>query len=145
MNLIFSAVPLGYSWGRLGNFINGELYGRATTSSIGMLFPMDPSHTLRHPSQLYELTFEGIVLFMVVQWFYRKPQFRNHIISIYLMGYGTARFFIEFFREPDVQIGLNAAGLSRGQELCMLMILSGAGLWFVRAQFAKKALAKAKA
>lgn len=135
--MIVSAVPLGYTWGRLGNFINGELYGRATTASIGMLFPMDHTHTLRHPSQLYELTFEGIVLFFVLQWFYRKEFFKNHMLSLYLIGYGTARFFIEFFREPDVQIGLNEAGLSRGQILCMIMIAAGTTLWIVRAKMAK--------
>jgi len=132
LNLGFMAAPLGYSWGRLGNFINGELYGRVTTSPIGMLFPMDKTHTLRHPSQLYELFFEGIVLFFILFWLYKKPFFRNHMVSLYVMGYGFFRFFIEFFREPDVQIGLNALGFSRGQELCATMIVVGASVMVVR-------------
>ena len=131
-NVGFMAAPLGYTWGRLGNFINGELYGRVTDSPIGMLFPLDETHHLRHPSQLYELFFEGIVLFSILQWLYRKPFFRNHMMACYLIGYGTVRFFIEFFREPDAQIGLNALGLSRGQLLCMTMVLVGSLVMFIR-------------
>ncbi|HSQ42938.1 MAG TPA: prolipoprotein diacylglyceryl transferase [Fibrobacteraceae bacterium] len=131
-SLAFMATPLGYTWGRMGNFINGELYGRVTDAPIGMLFPMDKTQHLRHPSQLYEMTFEGLILFAILQWLYRKPGFRPHMMALYLLGYGTFRFFIEFFREPDAQIGLNALGLSRGQLLCMGMILAAVILWLVR-------------
>ncbi|GHV13352.1 prolipoprotein diacylglyceryl transferase [Fibrobacterales bacterium] len=135
VNVIFLVVPLVYTFGRLGNFINGELYGRITTSPIGMIFKHAPDRpaVLRHPSQLYEMCFEGIVLFLVIYFLWRVfPKVRNHIMAVYLIGYGTARFFIEFFREPDVQIGLNALGMSRGQILCLVMILSGIALIAIR-------------
>jgi phosphatidylglycerol:prolipoprotein diacylglycerol transferase len=138
-NLAFMAAPLGYTWGRLGNFINGELYGRTTDSPIGMLFPMDKTNHLRHPSQLYEMFFEGVFLFIILQWLYRKPSFKTHMMSLYLIGYGSVRFVIEFFREPDAQIGLNALGLSRGQLLCMTMIVTGVVLWALREFFLGKA------
>jgi phosphatidylglycerol---prolipoprotein diacylglyceryl transferase len=131
-NLVFMAAPLGYTWGRLGNFINGELYGRVTDSPIGMLFPMDRTQQLRHPSQLYEMFFEGVFLFFVLQWLYRKPKFKEHMMAFFLMGYGAVRYVIEYLREPDAHIGLNALGFSRGQLLCMAMILAGLVLWQVR-------------
>jgi phosphatidylglycerol---prolipoprotein diacylglyceryl transferase len=137
VNLSFTAAPLGYTWGRIGNFLNGELYGRVTNSPIGMLFPMDttgPGNTpqLRHPSQLYEAFSEGVLLFAII-WFLRsKGQFKHHIMSLYLIGYGTARYIVEFFREPDAHIGLNMLGQSRGQMLCLIMILAGIGLWVYR-------------
>jgi phosphatidylglycerol:prolipoprotein diacylglycerol transferase len=137
VNTLFLVVPLAYTFGRLGNFINGELYGRATESAIGMLFPLAPEKPsiLRHPSQIYEMCFEGIVLFGIMYAIWRIfPKIRNHVMALYLIGYGTARFFIEFFREPDAQIGLNAFGMSRGQMLCSIMILSGFALWAVRAR-----------
>ena len=128
VNTIFLVVPLVYTFGRLGNFINGELYGRETTSAIGMLFKNQS--VLRHPSQLYEMCFEGFVLFGVIYALWKVfPKVREHVMSLYLIGYGTARFFIEFFREPDAHIGLNFIGMTRGQMLCTAMILGGIGLW----------------
>ena len=143
-NLAFLSVPAGYTFGRLGNFINGELYGRPTDSAIGMLFPMDKTQLLRHPSQLYEMTFEGIVLFFVMAYLRRLGAFKNHMMAIYLMGYGVARFVIEFFREPDAHIGLNGIGMSRGQLLCTAMILSGLALyiWARRRELASQSNAK---
>lgn len=129
INLTFLSVPLGYTFGRLGNFINGELYGRPTDAAIGMLFPMDKTQLLRHPSQLYEMTFEGVVLFFILVFLRRFAAVKNHTMACYLMGYGVARFCIEFFREPDAHIGLNAIGASRGQILCAVMILSGLALY----------------
>ena len=129
VNLTFLSVPLGYTWGRLGNFLNGELYGRPTDSPIGMLFPMDKSQLLRHPSQLYEMTFEGIALFAVLVFLRRFAAFKNQTMALYIMGYGIVRFCIEFFREPDAHIGLNAIGASRGQLLCAAMILVGLSLY----------------
>ena len=137
VNTIFLSVPLVYTFGRFGNFINGELYGRVTESSIGMLFsdaPEYPSLILRHPSQLYEMCFEGFILFGLLYTLWRVfPKTRNHVMALYLIGYGMARFFIEFFRQPDGHICLNTFGMSRGQMLCSAMILSGIALWAVRA------------
>jgi len=138
VNTVFLVVPLVYTFGRLGNFINGELYGRPTEASIGMLFPHAPENppVLRHPSQLYEMCFEGFVLFGLIYVLWRLfPKIRDHVMAVYLIGYGTARFFIEFFREPT-HIGLmanNAEILTRGQILCSAMILSGIALWALRA------------
>lgn len=129
VNLTFLSVPLGYTWGRLGNFLNGELYGRPTDSPIGMLFPMDKSQLLRHPSQLYEMTFEGVALFAALVFLRRFASLKNHTMALYIMGYGLVRFCIEFFREPDAHIGLNAFGASRGQLLCAAMILTGLALY----------------
>ena len=100
VDLFCPAIPLGYTFGRIGNFINGELYGRVTTMPWGMYFPIDSTHSLRHPSQLYEAFFEGIVLFTAL-WLIRKNKADGFLIGFYLCGYGFVRFFIEFFREPD--------------------------------------------
>lgn len=130
LNLGFLAVPLGYSWGRWGNFVNGELYGEVTTSPIGMLFPMAHDLQLRHPSQLYEMFFEGIVLFCILFTLKHFKPFKKQMLPLYLMGYGTFRFFIEFFRHPDNFLGRNdLLGMSRGQSLCLLMFLAGLGLF----------------
>ncbi|MGL1900890.1 MAG: prolipoprotein diacylglyceryl transferase [Fibrobacterales bacterium] len=132
MNLMFSVVPIGYTWGRIGNYLNGELFGRSTDAAIGQVFLSDKTQMVRHPSQLYEAFFEGIVLFTAI-WFLRKTAFfKNHVISIYIFGYGFFRFFIEYFREPDAHIGLNLLGLSRGQLLCIGMMLFSIGLWYYR-------------
>lgn len=137
LNLGFFAVPLGYTWGRWGNFVNGELFGEVTTSPIGMWFPQahdspitDP--ILHHPSQLYEMCFEGVVLFAILCLLRKKVFFRNQMISCYLMGYGVFRFFIEFFRRPDAHIGrVDLFGMSRGQTLCSVMIIVGIVLFIV--------------
>jgi phosphatidylglycerol:prolipoprotein diacylglycerol transferase len=131
-DLFCPAIPLGYTLGRIGNFINGELYGRATTVAWGMVFPLDPLHLLRHPSQLYEAFFEGIVLFAVLWLIRRKSPFDGALFAWYLIGYGVARFFIEFFREPDVQLGFVLGPFSMGQLLCFLMIAAGAWIYAFR-------------
>lgn len=131
-DLIASIVPLGYTLGRIGNFINGELYGRVTTSLWGMYFPLDPTDQLRHPSQLYEAFFEGLVLFVIL-WNLRKIRwFDGFIFSMYLIGYGVARFFIEFVREPDAHLGLILGYVTMGQILCLCMILSGFLIMLIR-------------
>lgn len=100
-DLFAPAVPLAYAFGRLGNFVNGELWGRPTAVPWGMYFPMDLSGQLRHPSQLYEMFLEGILLFVIL-WSLRKQKFpKGYFTSFYLIGYGLARFTSEFFREPD--------------------------------------------
>ncbi len=135
LNLGFYAVPLGYTWGRWGNFVNGELFGEVTQSPIGMWFPQahdSPAYAaiLHHPSQLYEMFFEGIVLFTILHFLRKKEFFKNQMISCYLCGYGIFRFGIEFFRRPDAHLGrLDLFGMSRGQTLCTLMILVGIALF----------------
>jgi len=132
VDLYVPVIPLGYTFGRLGNFINGELYGRLTTASIGMYFPMAPSAELRHPSQLYEAFFEGIFLFAVL-WSIRKIRMpKGAMLALYLIGYGTVRFVIEYFREPDAQLGFVFLSFSMGQLLCSAMIAGGVLLYFYR-------------
>ena len=120
-----SGIPIGYMFGRLGNFINGELYGRATTSAWGMYFPGDPTGQLRHPSQLYEAFGEGIVLFILLNLIRGKGFARGLMFPIYLMGYGVVRFIVEFFRQPDAHLGFVLGQLSQGQMLCIAMIVAG--------------------
>jgi phosphatidylglycerol:prolipoprotein diacylglycerol transferase len=130
VDLYLPAIPLGYTFGRLGNFINGELFGRVTTSAIGMYFPMAKAGELRHPSQLYEAFFEGIFLFVVL-WGIRRVKIpKGAMLALYLIGYGTVRFFIEYFREPDAHIGFVFLSFSMGQILCSLMIAGGFFLYF---------------
>jgi phosphatidylglycerol:prolipoprotein diacylglycerol transferase len=125
-DFIAPIVPIGLGAGRLGNFINGELWGRVTTMPWGMVYP-HAGPLPRHPSELYELFFEGILLFTLL-WFYsRKPRPRMATSGLFLLLYGAFRFFCEFFRQPDPQIGFVAWGwLTRGQELSIPMILLGA-------------------
>lgn len=131
-DFVVPAIPAGYFFGRIGNFLNGELYGRATEKIWGMYFPADPSRLLRHPSQLYEAFFEGIVLFLIL-WLLRnnkKIAAYHLMLPVYLFGYGFVRLWIEFFREPDSQIGL-ISWLSLGQilTLALMVIAIGIGLW----------------
>lgn len=169
---VIAGIPLGYTFGRLGNFINGELWGRVTGSSYGMIFPDAPAFSTtiswvreiadkiglnyelgdivnlpRHPSQLYEAFFEGIFLFLIL-WFIIKPlsqkkrekQGPGIITGSYFIGYGLIRFILEYFREPDSQIGFviklgkeyeplalfkSVLNISLGQILCFLMIVAG--------------------
>lgn len=129
--------PLGLLFGRLANFINGELYGRVTDHPFGMIFP-GGGPLPRHPSQLYEAAAEGLVLLGLV-WAVRGWQTRTGaadglILSCFLGGYGLARFFIEYVRAPDAHIGLVGAGLSMGQILCLPMIAAGSAgiIWCIR-------------
>jgi phosphatidylglycerol:prolipoprotein diacylglycerol transferase len=131
-DLFCPAIPLGYTFGRIGNFINGELYGRVTSVPWGMYFPLDYTHQLRHPSQLYEAFFEGIILFIVLWVIRKKSPFDGFLFAMYLIGYGTVRFIIEYFREPDPLNGLILGVFSMGQVLCFLMIVVGAGVYLFR-------------
>jgi phosphatidylglycerol---prolipoprotein diacylglyceryl transferase len=133
-DLICPAIPLGYTFGRIGNFINGELFGRVTSMPWGMYFPLDPTSSLRHPSQLYEAFFEGIFLFIVLWIIRKKNLFDGALLSLYIFGYGLVRFMIEFFREPDYIVG----PISIGQFLCFLMMLGGIGLLIWRKNVAKR-------
>ncbi len=166
-DIVAASVPAGYTFGRLGNFINGELFGRVTAAPWGMIFPDAPVFPIReswvseiaakagidisaisayvnlprHPSQLYEALFEGIILWAFLWFFMRKRKLPpGAIIGSYIAGYGLVRFFIEYFREPDQEIGfiLNLSGkpgyiyrfdsflnFTMGQLLCFLMITGG--------------------
>jgi phosphatidylglycerol:prolipoprotein diacylglycerol transferase len=117
--------PVGLGFGRIGNFINGELWGRVTDAPVGMIFP-DGGPFPRHPSQLYESLFEGWILLAVMLLFYRKQPRTGIISGFFLIFYGTFRFFIEFFREPDSQLGEVLGPFSMGQVLCGLMWVIGA-------------------
>jgi len=168
-DMMVTSIALGYTFGRLGNFINAELYGRATTSPLGMVFPhamplpADESWVMniaektntaikgdfvnlpRHPSQLYEMLFEGIILWAIL-WFFRKRKpFKGFLIGLYFLGYGFFRFIIEYFREPDADLGYRIEfvkttlptayvhplfSFSTGQILCFIMILFGA-VWLI--------------
>lgn len=125
LEFVIPAVPAGYFFGRIGNFLNGELYGRATEKPWGMYFPSDIQGFLRHPSQLYEAFFEGIILFVIL-WFLRNNlRFKGKLVAFYIIGYGFFRFLIEFFREPDEHIGYFFSFLTLGQILSLFMIVAG--------------------
>ncbi|MCC5855696.1 MAG: prolipoprotein diacylglyceryl transferase [Idiomarina sp.] len=117
-------VPIGLGAGRVGNFINGELWGRVTDVPWGMVFygaGVEP----RHPSQLYQAAGEGLLLFLVLWWFSRKPRPTGAIGGLFLLGYGVARFIVEYFREPDAHLGILGV-FSMGQWLSLPMIIAGA-------------------
>jgi phosphatidylglycerol:prolipoprotein diacylglycerol transferase len=124
-------VPLGLAAGRLGNFINGELWGRETNPSApwAMVFPQAHDGLARHPSQLYEFALEGLALFALLWLFSSKPRRQGEVSAVFLMGYGLARFTVEFTREPDNFLGLLSLGLSMGQWLCLPMLVAGVMVW----------------
>ncbi len=124
-DFIAPVAPLGLAAGRIGNFINGELWGKATTVPWGMVFPTGGPEP-RHPSQLYEFGLEGVVLFVILWVFSRKPRPPMAVGGLFLLLYGSFRFFCEFFRQPDPQLGYLAFGwLSMGQLLSIPMIIIG--------------------
>lgn len=123
VDFFIPAVPLGYTFGRIGNFLNGELWGRITHVPWGMYFPWAPTYDLRHPSQLYEAFFEGIVLFLILWALRNKESFKGYLLFIYLFGYGVARFLIEFVRQPDEHLGFITLNLSMGQILSVFMVV----------------------
>jgi phosphatidylglycerol:prolipoprotein diacylglycerol transferase len=177
-DMLVTAAPLGYTFGRLGNFINAELYGRVTTVPWGMVFPTAKKFPAaqawvqdiagrvgmaingnawvnlpRHPSQLYEAFFEGIFLWAVLWFVFRKRRlFKGFLLSVYLMGYGLIRFIIEYFREPDIEIGypiqlvkidnpnyqISPFNFTIGQILCFLMIACGITAIFLFRKAAQK-------
>ncbi len=118
-------VPLGLAAGRLGNFINGELWGRVTDGPWGMVFPAARDGLARHPSQLYQFALEGLLLFVVVWIVARRPRRLGVVSGTFLVGYGVLRFVAEFAREPDNFLGLLAGGLSMGQWLSLPMVIAG--------------------
>ena len=130
-DLIAPCVPLGLASGRVGNFINGELWGRLADPSLpwAMVFPAAGPEP-RHPSQIYQFLLEGVLLFILLWLYARKPRKTGQVSGAFLAGYGLFRFIAEYFREPDAFLGLQALGWSRGQWLCVPMILAGIALWF---------------
>jgi len=121
-------VPLGLAAGRMGNFINGELWGRVTTVPWGMVF-RNAGDLPRHPSQLYHFALEGLTLFAILWWFSSKPRQRGRVSALFLIGYGALRFIAEFAREPDAFLGYLTFGMTMGQWLCLPMIAGGIALW----------------
>jgi phosphatidylglycerol:prolipoprotein diacylglycerol transferase len=128
-------------FGRIGNFIGQELYGRPTDVPWAMIFPADPAQLARHPSQLYEAALEGLVLFFILNLYAQKPRLYGSVAGMFLVFYGCFRFAVEFVRQPDAQFAGQPALLeafnwmTRGQTLCIPMILLG--LWFMRANVRK--------
>lgn len=156
-DFIAPLIPFGLGAGRLGNFINGELWGRVTTDTPwAMLFPGSRSEDLalavsnpqwqaifnqygllpRHPSQLYEMLLEGVVLFIILNLFIRKPRPMGSVSGLFLIGYGIFRIIVEFFRQPDAQLGLFSNILSMGQILSLPMVIAGVlmMIWAYRRQ-----------
>jgi len=131
MDLIAPCVPPGLASGRVGNFINGELWGRAADPSLpwAMVFPQSGSAIARHPSQLYQFALEGVLLFVLLWLYARRPRALGLVSGAFLVGYGSLRFVAEFFREPDRFLGPLALGMSMGQWLCVPMVLAGALIW----------------
>jgi phosphatidylglycerol---prolipoprotein diacylglyceryl transferase len=129
-DLIAPCVPTGLASGRIGNFINGELWGRAADPSLpwAMVFPQSGLNIPRHPSQLYQFCLEGLLLFILLWIYARKPRALGIVSGMFLLGYGSFRFIAEYFREPDSFMGLLALDMSMGQWLCVPMALVGAGL-----------------
>ena len=131
-DLMAPCVPTGFAAGRIGNYINGELWGRFASPDLpwAMVFPQSGSNLPRHPSQLYQFALEGLLLFVVLWVYGKKPRGLGQVSGAFLAGYGLLRFIAEFFREPDSFLGPLALGLSMGQWLSVPMIAAGIGLWW---------------
>jgi phosphatidylglycerol:prolipoprotein diacylglycerol transferase len=130
-DFIAPLVPIGLAAGRLGNYLNGELWGRVTDVPWGMLFAHPAAGALpRHPSQLYQMGLEGFTLFALLWWHARRPRPLGELSALFLIGYGSLRFIAEWFREPDDFLGLLSLGWSMGQWLSLPMIV--AGVWMLR-------------
>ncbi|NRT58317.1 prolipoprotein diacylglyceryl transferase [Sphaerotilus uruguayifluvii] len=139
-DLVAPCVPTGLACGRVGNFINGELWGRAADASLpwAMVFPQSGTDLPRHPSQVYQFLMEGLLLFAIL-WLYGRSRGAHHradgtvvwgrVSGLFLVGYGMFRFIAEYFREPDSFLGLLALNLSMGQWLCVPMVVAGALIW----------------
>lgn len=131
MDFVAPLVPIGLGLGRIGNFIGGELWGRVSDVPWAMKFPKDDLQELRHPSQLYQSFLEGLVLFIILYWFSRKPRPRAAVSALFLIGYGTFRFMVEFVREPDAHIGYMFGWMTRGQLLSLPMVVIGLFIFYM--------------
>ena len=132
MDVVAPCVPTGLAAGRVGNFINGELWGRAADASLpwAMAFPQSGNLTPRHPSQVYQFLLEGLLLFVLLWLYGKRERAEGQVAAAFVFGYGVLRFVAEYFREPDSFLGLLALGMSMGQWLCLPMIALGGGLWW---------------
>ncbi len=132
MDVVAPCVPTGLAAGRVGNFINGELWGRAADPSLpwAMVFPQSGSALPRHPSQIYQFLLEGLLLFVLLWMYGKRERATGQVAAAFVFGYGVLRFVAEYFREPDSFLGILALGMSMGQWLCLPMIALGAGLWW---------------
>jgi len=122
---ICAVMPIGLGLVRIGNFLNGELYGRPTDGTWGFIFPTDPYGFTRHPSQLYEAFFEGLFLFILLLFIGAKTQKHGVLSGSFLLTYGLIRFFVEYFRQPDSHMGFVTLQLSMGQLLSIPMVIIG--------------------
>ncbi|MCX8118327.1 MAG: prolipoprotein diacylglyceryl transferase [Desulfobacterota bacterium] len=129
-DLITVTAPIGLGLGRIGNFINGELYGRVTSVPWAMIFPRGGPHP-RHPSQLYECALEGGLLFLLLWSLKDRGLPRGGLLALFLLLYGLFRFLVEFFREPDPHLGFVLGPLTLGQVFSLIMIGGGSALYFI--------------
>jgi phosphatidylglycerol---prolipoprotein diacylglyceryl transferase len=130
-DFIAPCVPTGLAAGRIGNFINGELWGRVADPSLPWAMVFRGAGELpRHPSQLYQFALEGLLLFALLWLYARQPRRTGEVSAFFLLGYGSMRFIAEYFREPDAHLGLLGLGLSMGQWLSLPMMLAGVLVWF---------------
>jgi phosphatidylglycerol:prolipoprotein diacylglycerol transferase len=130
MDFVAPLVPPGLAAVRVGNFINGELWGRPSTLSWAMIFPQAGDGVPRHPSQLYQVCGEGLLLFALLWWYSSRLRPRGAVSGLFLLGYAVTRFLAEYAREPDAFLGFLVAGLTMGQMLCLPMAVGG--LWLLR-------------
>ena len=136
-DIYVATIPIGLGLGRIGNYINGELFGRQTDVPWGVIFP-DGGGVVRHPSQLYEALLEGVLLFLILwsvkarPWQCRPLWPHGSILALFLIGYGIFRMIVEQFREPDPQIGFLFGLVTMGQSLSLAMVIGGILFWFVR-------------
>lgn len=128
MDFIAPLVPLGLAAGRMGNFINGELWGRVSDVSWAMAFPQAGDALPRHPSQLYQFAGEGVALFVLLWWWSSRPRAVGAVSGMFLLGYAVFRFAAEFARQPDSFLGFPLPGITMGQILCVPMAVAGAWL-----------------
>ena len=130
-DFVAPCVPTGLAAGRIGNFINGELWGRLTDPSLpwGMVFPQSGTLLPRHPSQIYQFLLEGLLLFALLWLYAQKERKQGQVAAAFLFGYGFFRFVAEYFREPDAYLGVLSLGLSLGQWLSVPMMVAGVALW----------------
>lgn len=129
-DLVCAVAPIGLGLVRLGNFINGELYGRPTTLPWGMIFPAG-GDVVRHPSQIYEALLEGLILLLIVQWLYRKNLYPGTVTWALIGFYGVFRFLVEFVREPDAHIQFDLGPFTRGQLLTFPMLVIGLAMMVI--------------
>ncbi len=142
-DLVVVTAPIGLAAGRLGNFINGELFGRVTDVPWAMVFPAGGPQP-RHPSQLYEFFLEGVLLFTILWWAKDRKHAPGMMTALILILYGLFRFIVEFFRQPDAQLGFVAGPFTMGQILSVVTSLAGIALFFLRRNKAGAAEALAR-